>query len=450
MTRPTPENAPRPGRPSRLGERLRTDRTAGAALTVGTVAALIWANWPGSHSYTQFWDHRAPWSSPFGVSLSLRDWVNQALMFAFFSVVGFEIRRELQTGVLRSWRRAAVPLGAAVAGMAVPAAIYTALVAGGPGRKGWGIPMATDVAFALGALAFAAPVGRPDAAARRRVFLMTLAVADDILSIVILVAFYSQHVRVGWLLAGLAGVGALFAARRARVHSGWLYALAAALAWWSFLRAGVEAAVVGAVFGACLLTRATLARSRASEVLSDSPRSHEMHLLPWVNAVVLPVFALANTGIRLAGSGLTSSSAVRVFVAVVVARVVGKPVGIALGASASRPLRRGQSLPAQALVGLGALAAIGFTVPLLIVRVALPDGPLQAGATAGLLVGSIVGALLGSAALRVPAFSRRGDGGQRRSGDGAPPPDASAQPPPPGPPDLPNRATAPDRHTRRS
>jgi Na+/H+ antiporter NhaA len=397
----------------------RDPRFGGIALSLAGVAAISWANVSPAGSYIRTWTHVAPWSSPLDLRLTYRAWVNQALLFPFFTLVGLEIRREITAGELRTVRRAGIPVIAALVGMAVPALIYTACVAGGAGSKGWGVPMATDVAFALGALAFVGPK-----APRLRIFLMTLAVADDVASILVLVVFYSVHIRVGWLAAGLVALVALVAvwagaplarpiAARAATTSrvavraylpdasraeGSVRIVLVAVVWWSFLHAGVEAAVIGILLGIFGPRRAT-----GNKSLSPRVRAWVRGLEPIVDVVILPVFALANVGIRLFGADLTSGAAGRVFLAVVVARVIGKPVGITLGAVIGRKVTRTQrsGAPLKNLVGVGALASIGFTVPLLIIPVALPAGSLTTAATAGLLVGSVLGVALGATIFRL-------------------------------------------------
>jgi NhaA family Na+:H+ antiporter len=255
--------------------------------------------------------------------------------------------------------------------------------------------MATDVAFALGALALVAPRSSP----RARVFLLTLAVADDIGSVVILVACYSHHVAWAALGAGLGFLAAMVLLRRRAMLPAWACWLLGALSWWAFVNAGVEPAVVGVALGLCL--------PAGGPGASD----YERRLEPWVNLAVLPTFALANAGLRLTGSGLGSGAALRVLLAVVVARVIGKPVGIAASTWAVARAGGGRfdpHLDGRARVGVGALASIGFTVPLLIVRAALPDGALAAGATAGLLVATAIGLATGGVLLRRSDHSTAG------------------------------------------
>jgi NhaA family Na+:H+ antiporter len=363
-------------------------------MTLATAAALLWAN-VAADSYRDFW--RSTLAVP-GLRLSAQEWVNQGLMVAFFLVVGLEIRREVAGGELRSWRRASVPVAAALAGMVVPAAIYAAVLRGRVGSRGWGIPMATDVAFALGALALVSI----RASARLRVFLLTLAVADDIASIAILVCFYSHDVRLWSLLVAVAGLAAMAAMYVSRARSTLSSIALGAITWWALVHAGVEASVVGVAVA--LLAPPVGGRGRnRRRAERRRARSWEHQLEPWVNALVLPVFALANVGVTLAGSRLFSGAALEVFVAVLIARVVGKPLGIAGAAWAMTrgPERHDRMhLRLRDRVGVGSLAGVGFTVPLLIVHAALPAGPLVAAATCALLAGSVFGVIGGAIVLR--------------------------------------------------
>lgn len=363
-------------------------------LAVAAAIALIWANVEGGRAYRATWNRVAPWSSLVGVHLTLRDSVNQGLLFVFFALVGLEIRREFTAGELRTLRRAAVPILAALAGMAVPALIYTAAVAGGSGAKGWGIPMATDIGFALGALAL---IGTTSG--RARVFLMTLAVADDIASIMVLVAFYGHHTRLSWLLPAVGALVTLGAVWARSLPGWWIRAVLAAFAWWALLRAGVDAAVVGAalgVFGPG--RRATKGTARIATV-----RRWVVRLEPAVNGVVLPLFALANIGTTFGLSLWHDAAAMRVLAAVTLARLLGKPIGITAGTVLARRIVGVDDprISPRELVGVATLGSIGFTVPLLIIAQALPAGNLTDAAILGLLISSVVGAGGGWVVLRL-------------------------------------------------
>ncbi|MCU4186087.1 Na+/H+ antiporter NhaA [Acidiferrimicrobium sp. IK] len=392
MSSPTPgDPVPAPAQPRRRNAfvaRLADDRVAGSGLLLAAVAALVWANWPSS-GYSRFWTahHEA-------LNLSLRDWANQGLLVAFFAVVGLEIRREVIAGELKTLRRAVVPVVAALAGMTVPALLYTVVIAGGAGSGGWGIPTATDVAFAVAALTVVGNVG-----GRARMFLLTLAVADDLVAIVILVVAYNQGVKLGWLLAGAGSLGLLVGVWWTRAPVGALRVALAAVAWWSMLHAGVEACVVGAALGAW-----GPRRRPADGGYNPKVRRWEQRVQPLVNTVVLPVFALANIGIVLSGNLFAGADATRIFVAVVVARVLGKPLGIVAGTALGRRATRQPDAPrvsSRHLLGTGAVAGIGFTVPLLIIAAALPAGPEATAATAGLLTGSVLSVGAAASAVRL-------------------------------------------------
>ncbi|HEU5002819.1 MAG TPA: Na+/H+ antiporter NhaA [Actinomycetota bacterium] len=367
-------------------------------VTIAAVAAaVVWANVsPGS--YAAIWHAIVPSAHVLGHDLTLRDLVSQGLMVLFFLLVGLEIRREIAGGDLRSWRRASAPLLAAAFGMAVPALLYALIAGATSGGGGWGIPMATDVAFALGALGLVQP-----GSSRLRVFLLTLAVADDIASIAILILFYSQRVDVALVGVSLACLGAIIALaavrRRGEARGMWPLVVLGIPAWWALARAGIEPAVLGVAIG---VIAPSLARPRSG---GDASSGLEWALAPWVTLVVLPAFALANAGVPLTGSVLGSGAAARIFLAVALARFVGKPLGITVGqrvAALGRAPPDRWSIPFRHEVGLGAVASIGLTVPLLIIRAALPAGPLANAAIAGLLAGSLAGGVAGAWLLRIP------------------------------------------------
>lgn len=344
-------------------ELARHERAAGAALTIATIAALAWAN-TGGDSYRLFAD-------------SARDVVNDGLMTAFFLVVGLEIRREMVAGELGSLRRAATPLVAAVAGMVVPALIYAALVREGAASGAWAIPMATDIAFALGAIAL---VGS-DLSLRVRTFLLTLSVADDVLAIIVLVAFYEEGFSPLPLLGGVVALASIVVIHRLSRGYAVLSTVAAILAWVAFHRAGIEPALVGFPVGLLLPTK-TL-----------GPRRLERMLQPWLVVVILPVFALANVGIRIDLDTFVTGSAGVVFLGVFLARVVGKPLGIGMSVALMRRSHRMYPEPHEEIghfVSAGAIAAAGLTVPLIVVELALPEGPQADAARVALLVASVV------------------------------------------------------------
>jgi NhaA family Na+:H+ antiporter len=374
----------------------RLDSAGGLVLAGATVLALLWANLaPGS--YRDAWTSEASWLSFTGLHLTYREWVDQAFMAVFFAVVGLEIRREVLAGELRTWRRAAAPVFAALAGMAVPALVYLAIAHGSATARGWAVPMATDVAFALGALAvFAAHASR-----RLRVFLMTMAVADDIASILVLVLAYRSGIEVEWLVAGVALVLAMTVVHWRGVGGLALPLALGVAAWWAVARGGGNAAVVGVAVGALALPSSP-ASSRRSR-WAAGPRAWERRLQPVVTLVVLPAFALANAGVVFADLAFDSRDVVIVFVAVLAARLIGKPAAVAAVAWRTDDSHAGAATHA----GLGAAAAVGFTVPLLVVRAAFGQSPVADGAVAALLLSTAVAAGLTAALFASTARASR-------------------------------------------
>jgi Na+:H+ antiporter, NhaA family len=425
--------APPPLRlPAPLREYLREEAAGGVVLMAAAALALGWANSPWRAAYTALWQTPlAVQLGRFAIEADLRHWVSDGLMTLFFLVVGLEIKRELVAGELRTWRGAALPVVAAAGGMAVPALIYAAANAGGPGAPGWGIPMATDVAFALGVLALLGP--RVPAALK--VFLLTLAVVDDLGSIAVVALFYSRGVDLG-ALAVAAGLLALVAVLvRARI---WWLPLHAGLGlalWLALWQAGVSPVLAGVAMGLLTPARPTappeVARDRggalAGELAADPhpPTLREMlreargtvplaerlaHDLHPVSAfVVVPLFALANAGVSLERGGLAAPGAGAVLGGVLAGRVVGKLAGIV--AAAWLAVRLGLAVRPEAvswaqLAGVATVAGIGFTVPLFVADLAFPDGRLQAPVKLGLLAASVVAGAAGALVLVLAARRR--------------------------------------------
>jgi NhaA family Na+:H+ antiporter len=418
--------------PAPLREYLREEAAGGIVLMAAAALALGWANSPWQAAYTVLWQTPlAVQVGRFGIEADLRHWVSDGLMTVFFLVVGLEIKRELVAGELRTWRRAALPVVAAAGGMAVPALIYAAANAGRPGAPGWGIPMATDVAFALGVLALLGP--RVPAALK--VFLLTLAVVDDLGSIAVVALFYSRGVDLGALAvaAGLLALAAILV--RARIW--WLplhVALGLAL-WLTLWRAGVSPALAGVAMGLLTPARPTappeVARDRggalAGELAADPrpPRLREMlreargtvplaerlaHDLHPVSAfLVVPLFALANAGVSLERGGLAAPGAGAVLGGVLAGRVLGKLAGI--GVAVWVAVRVGLAVRPEGvswgqLGGVATVAGIGFTVPLFVADLAFPDERFQAPVKLGLLLASVVAGAAGALALVLAARRR--------------------------------------------
>ena len=413
------------GRP--IASFLRVEAAGGIVLLVAAVAALVWANSSWSETYEQFWGTEitiqvASWE----LSEDLRHWVNDALMTIFFLVVGLEIKYEMVRGELRDPRKAAVPIAAAVGGMVAPAAIYWAFNPSAPAADGWGIPMATDIAFALGVVAV---LGRrlPSSA---RVFMLTLAIVDDLGAITVIAVFYTENVSLMWLGVAAAGIVAVVLLQRANVWSLSVYLILGAIIWLGVYQSGVHATIAGVILGVLapawpLLdqreARAYIRRQEPDkfdaeyvrrsrfllgETISVAERL-EKHLHPWSAYVVLPIFALANAGIYLGGGVLSEAVTAPVTIGIVAGLVVGKTIGISVAAWLAVAIglgRRPEGLTWPMVIGLAMVAGIGFTVSLFIAGLAFPaESLLVAEAKVGILGGSVIAAALGAAILLATA-----------------------------------------------
>jgi Na+/H+ antiporter NhaA len=408
--------------------------TGGAVVLLGAaVAALAWANSPWSDSYESFWTTKLSITvGDEGISLDLRHWVNQGLMTFFFLVVGLEAKRELDVGELRERRSVAIPIVAALGGMAIAVAIYLAFNAGGAGADGWGAAMSTDTALALGVLALVAR-----GATRLRVRLLTLAVIDDLVALLVIATVYTEDLSVVPLAAAVGIFGAIVALRYA--PGAWRTGAAAVLGvalWIALHLSGIDPVIAGLAAGLVTsayppartdlervteLTRSfreqptpELARSAQRGVLSAISANERLQyrLHPWTGFVIVPVFALANAGIHLDGQLLGDALTSPVTLGILFGFVVGKPLGIVTAAwLASRPwltgLRRSLSWPV--IVGGGAVAGLPFTVSLLIANIAFEGQQLEE-AKVGVLGAAILASLLSWAVFgviaRLPAPTR--------------------------------------------
>jgi Na+/H+ antiporter NhaA len=392
--------------------------TGGALVLLGAaVAALLWANSPWSDSYESFWTTKLSITlGSDGISLDLRHWVNEGLMTFFFLVVGLEARRELDTGELRERQRLGLPVAAALGGMAVPIAIFLAFNAGGPGADGWGAAMSTDTALALGLLALLAPRGT-----RLRLRLLTLAVVDDLVALLVIAVVYTDQVSMLPLLLAVGFFAVLVALRW--VPFAWRTQAAVVLGvalWVALFESGVDPLVSGLAIGlvttayqparddlerATELTRSfreqptpelarSARRSVASAISANERLQYELH--PWTSYLIVPVFALANAGIHIDGELLGDAIGSPITLGIAVGYIVGKPLGI-LGASwlASRRwlggLQRALSWPV--IAGGGAVAGVGFTVSILISSLAF-DGSQLEEAKLGVLAAAIISPLV--------------------------------------------------------
>ncbi|MBZ4417261.1 Na+/H+ antiporter NhaA [Myxococcus sp. RHSTA-1-4] len=412
----------------------RLEASSGILLALSAVMAMVWANSPWASVYNHLFDARLEVGvAAFRGTFTFREFVNDGLMTLFFFVVGMEIKRELRAGELRSFSNAVLPLIAAVGGMVVPALLYTAFNAGTPSMAGWAIPMATDIAFAIGCLTLVkGRVGHGLV-----VFLTALAIFDDIGGILVIALFYGSGLHVDWLLGSAALLVVLLGLGRFYVRNGILYAVAGAALWYAMHHAGVHATLSGVVLGLCIpalpirsgrevldelhqyvgncvLQKADEEVSGAQilyieERLEDleSPLNRFVHLWhPYVAYGIVPLFALANSGISLEGMGL-GDLLKPVPLGIIAGLFVGKQVGIFLFTWVSVKARvsgmPGGAGPGQ-LHGVSVVAGIGFTVALFVAGLAfLREPELLREAKLGILVGSLLSAVVGYVLLRFVA-----------------------------------------------
>lgn len=392
--------------PVALRDFLATEVAGGVVLLAAAVVALLWANSPFAASYDTLWHTDLEISvGPFEISNDLRHWVNEGLMAIFFFVVGLEIKRELITGELNTLRTAAMPAIAALGGMVVPAGIYLALNAGGAGIPGWGIPMATDIAFALGVLALVMPA----APTSLRVFLLSLAIVDDIGAILVIALFYSGGIDVVALAVGAGLVALVAGLRSARIWFGPLYALLGAALWFALLTSGVHATIAGVAMGLLIPARPLDVDPADDRMIADDAEAHPIAetiahgLHPWTSYAIVPLFALANAGVSLSAGALSAAATSRVTWGIIAGLVVGKIVGIAGAVVAAQRLGIARLSPDLTLSAVGiaaAVAGIGFTVSLFITQLAFDAPALQEEAKVGVFVASLLAAVIGALSAR--------------------------------------------------
>jgi NhaA family Na+:H+ antiporter len=379
----------------RIADVLRKETIGGILLLAGALLALCWANSPWSGAYHAMVGHTFG-PSAWHLDLSLSAWSSDGLLAIFFFVAGLELKREFVAGDLRDPRRAAVPVAAAVGGVIVPALVYFAVNVGGA-TKGWAIPTATDIAFALAVLAV---VGRWLPAALRT-FLLTLAVVDDLLAIVIIAVFYTSHLSVVPLAAALVPLGLFTVLVQRRVRSWWLLLPLAFLVWALVHASGVHATVAG------VLLAFAVPVIRRSETPGPGLAEHFEHRFRPISAgIAVPVFALMSAGVTIGGlDGLASALGDPVTIGIVLGLIAGKPTGILLATWLTARFTRAKIDTGLAwidMIGLAVLGGIGFTVSLLIGELAFGIGSGQDNhAKVAVLAGSLVAALLATAVLRV-------------------------------------------------
>lgn len=417
-----------------LSRFLQTEALGGTVLLIATLAAMAWANSPWSDSYEKVWNTRmAVGLGDFMLNKPLILWINDGLMAIFFFVVGLEIKRELLIGELASLRNASLPVAAAIGGMVAPAALYALLNIGSPGIRGWGVPMATDIAFALGVLALLGdrvPAGL-------KIFLAALAIVDDLGAVLVIAIFYTEGISWSVLTLGSLLLLASFAMNRAGVRKPLAYALIGIMVWIALLKSGVHATVAG------VLMAFTIPPTRRIDTISfiregrgiidefervddptpltndpqralvreletrceavQAPLQRIEHVLhPWVSFVIMPLFALANAGIALDAQFIDAVSD-RIGMGVIAGLLIGKPLGVFLASWLA--VRIGvAALPSDtnwtSIFGASCLAGIGFTMSMFIAGLAFENPASLSAAKAGVLSASIVAGCLGYCLLK--------------------------------------------------
>jgi NhaA family Na+:H+ antiporter len=396
----------------------KMEAASGILLLFSTIAALVWANSSWDESYHAIWNTQATIGfGQFALTETRHEWINDGLMAVFFFLVGLEIKREVLIGELSSLRQAAFPLIAALGGALVPALLYVFIAHGGDTQKGWAIPMATDIAFVLGVLAILGkriPVSL-------KIFVTALAIADDLIAVLVIAIFYTDRIHIFSLALGLLGVALCFGANLMGVRKSAVYAIIGIFVWYAVLKSGVHATVAGVLLAFTIPARTYIDRDsflKRSRWLIDRfeaahPHSSEAHsavhsmesqlelvesplhrieqaLHPWVGFAIMPIFAFANSGVRILGN-VTAAGRNPVSLGIVLGLFAGKPLGIWLFARMS--VKSGvAAAPAElswkALFGAAWLCGIGFTMSLFIATLAFGDGAFLNTSKIGILAAS--------------------------------------------------------------
>ena len=389
---------------SRISAILRKETVGGALLLAAAAIALIWASSPWSASYERLTDLRVGIDAlGLHLNLSMTSWASDGLLAVFFFVVGLELKREFVAGDLRSAGRAALPVAAAVGGMIVPAAVFLAVAAhGGSGAaRGWAIPTATDIAFAVAVLAV---IGTHLPAALRT-FLLTLAVVDDLLAITVIALFYTEHINITALVVAIIPLSLFALAVQRRIRSWWLLVPLAVLTWLAVHESGVHATVAGVLLGLCVPVLRSPA-GRGPEAGPGLAEHFEHRMRPISAAVAVPLFAFFAAGVNVGGlHGVNQALQDPVAMGVIGGLVVGKPLGVYATARVLAALTRATLDAALRWIdvfGVALLAGIGFTVALLIGELAYGiDSPRNDHVKIGVLTGSVIAAVIASIVLRL-------------------------------------------------
>jgi len=389
---------------SPLRDFLRRESSGAAVLAVATCTALVLANSPLRNDYHQLLDrYLTVGAGDWAVKLTVHHWINDAMMTIFFFVVGLEIKREIAVGQLSTRKRLALPLVAALGGMLVPALIYLG-VSRGTFAAGWGVPMATDIALAIGLLAaLGARV-----AAGARVMLLGLAIVDDIGAIVVLAVFYSSGVSGNWLIVAIVAVIATVIAKRIGIERVATYVAIGVVLWYSLQQSGVHPTLAGVAMG--LLAPVTPMRGTSLVDAEEQGASSSVsivewlqHLLhPWSSMLVVPLFALANAGVTISAETIRAAISSPVAQGIFCGLVLGKPIGIAVFAVIGRRagvLEFPVGLTRRMVLGVGQVAGIGFTVAMFIAELAFDSPAMREAATMAILAASLTSAILGATLL---------------------------------------------------
>ena len=380
---------------SPLKDFLHKESSSGALLVLAAVLGLIIANSPISDRYFDFLALGFTLDSGLlYLKLTVLKIINYGLMTIFFFVVGLEIKRELVSGHLSSVKKAAMPFIAAIGGMALPAGIYLA-IAGDVAPEGWAVPVATDIALAVGLLAMMGPV----VTLSLRSFLLALAVIDDIGAILIIALVYSSGIAYSWVLASCGSILLILALKKMNVTSIFTYILCGLLLWYGLYRTGVHPTLAGVILG--LLTPSRVKEDTDLEDIDDGSISYieylEAKLHPYSSMIIVPIFAMANTGVVITGESLRAATSSVIAWGIFLGLVIGKPLGVlalALAASKAQVADLPEDANIGKLVATGSAAGIGFTVALFIADLAFENQELQNIAVVAVIAASIVSALL--------------------------------------------------------
>ena len=398
---------------------------SGVLLLVATAAALLWANSPWGASYESFWHTDieivvGSWHFP---HMSVGHFVNDGLMALFFFVVGLEIKRELVTGQLNTIRAAALPAIGAVGGMVGPALVYFMLNTSGEAARGWGIPMATDIAFAVGIVALLGARVSP----KLKLFLLTLAIVDDIGAIAVIAIFYTSDLSLSWLVIAVVGLATIRVLQILKVWAIGIYILLGIFIWYAMLESGVHATIAGVALGLLTPARPLLAQRDAQSIVDAMPddagigevrhvsflvqesvpltERFENFLHPFTAYMIIPIFALANAGIVLTGEKVSAATSSNVTIGIILGLVIGKPLGITLFAWVATKV--GFELPSGInwvqFIGMGLAAGIGFTVSIFVGGLAFETAAVTDLAKIGILIASAVAAVAALIVLYVSA-----------------------------------------------